>query len=281
MKASRPVFLFVCFLGWFSFGESMARQDGSGRPGYLNLRHEEDFGFLDSLDAGPSDLFDPVKNIRLGAHLRLQLGGEVRLRHESERNKFLQNGPGTYDTFLLYRTALHLDARVGRHARLFVEGIHADVSGRDERLFFIHRNRHDVHQLFVDARLPVGDRSLTLRVGRQELVYGRERLFSASGWGRVRKRFDAVTAIWRHAEWWLDVWAARPVTIDMTGFDRGDEARTIFGAYGSTTGNPRLRPLCVRRAGSAGAPQSERPVGRALLHHRRRTRPGRRPGTRL
>jgi hypothetical protein len=154
------------------------------RPRYEFLRFDDDFSYLDGPEGSyQEDCFDPIKNIRLGDDLTLSLGGEIRFRLDSKRNEFLRPGPTSHDTFLLDRYALHLDARYRMLARVFVEGIHANVYDRDEFLFFIHRNEFDLHQLFADVRVLGEEVPLTLRIGRQEHAYGRQRVISPWGWG--------------------------------------------------------------------------------------------------
>jgi hypothetical protein len=209
------------------------------RPRYEFLRFDDDFSYLDGPEGSyQEDFFDPIKNIRLGDDLTLSLGGEIRFRLDSKRNEFLRPGPTSHDTFLLDRYALHLDARYRMLARVFVEGIHANVYDRDEFLFFIHRNEFDLHQLFADVRVLGEEVPLTLRIGRQEHAYGRQRVISPWGWGRIRQRFDAVKAFWRSDEWDLDLWYGQLVEVELTEMDWTDEDVEFYGAYATYKGIP-------------------------------------------
>lgn len=209
-----------------------SQDDSLPGPRYLYLRYDEDFGYLDGAEGSyRPDAFDPLKRIRLGQVVHLRLGGEARVRYEVERNKFLAPGSQGVDGFLLSRAALHADLQVGGRARVFVEGIHADVTDRDERLFFIHRNRLDLHQAFADVRPLSAAPELELRMGRQELAYGGQRVVSASGWGRMRKRVEAVKAMWEGQWWALDGWWGRPVVTRTVDADEGDDEATFAGLY--------------------------------------------------
>ena len=59
-------------------------------------------------------------------------------------------------------------------------------------------DRGDALNLFVDARLfEVKDRPLWLRVGRQELLYGSQRLVSTLDWANTRRTFQGVKLFYR------------------------------------------------------------------------------------
>ena len=198
------------------------------RPQYKYLRFEEDYSYLGESDfRGKAEFFDPIKYVPLGANAWLQAGGELRLRYEEETNKFLAPGPQPADGFLLSRLALHLDLQFRDRGRLFVEGIHGDVYDRDQRLFFIHRNRLDLHQLFFDVEVGPA----VLRLGRQEMAYGSEHVISASGWGRMRKRFDAVKVHMPVGDWQLSAWYAKPVISETESADRQNRDVSFAGAY--------------------------------------------------
>ena len=57
-------------------------------PRYFDLRYDDDFSYLDGApESYVSDFFDPIKNIHLDDDWRLSIGGQFRLRLESETNK--------------------------------------------------------------------------------------------------------------------------------------------------------------------------------------------------
>jgi hypothetical protein len=78
---------------------------------------------------------------------------------------------------------------------------------------------------------PVG-----LKVGRQELAYGDERLIGAFDWNNVGRVFDAVKLRWQAGHCSLDFFAANVVAVDDNTFDdKPDWADDFFGLYGRTT----------------------------------------------
>ncbi|MCP4593748.1 MAG: alginate export family protein [bacterium] len=209
-------------------------------PKYLNLRYDEDFSYLAG-EPGTyqEDFFDPIKCIRLGDDLRLTIGGEFRLRMESETNKGFGAGSPTQDNFQLYRMYTHFDLKYRDTARVFLQLGSALVGDRERASRAIDENRFTLQQAFVDVK-PLGDGTkLTVRVGRQDLQYGKQRFVSPLDWANTRRRFDAVKVFWRDKEWSLDVFYAKPVVVRPEHRDRWNEEYDFYGAYVTYKGIPR------------------------------------------
>jgi hypothetical protein len=207
-------------------------------PKYLNLRYDEDFSYLDSEPgAYTEDPFDPIKNIRLSDDLRLSIGGEVRFRMESATNVAYDAVRGqTQDNVQLYRTYVHFDLKYRDTARVFLQLGSALIGDRERPTRGIDENRFTLQQLFFDLR-PFGDGTpLTLRVGRQDLQYGKQRFVSPLDWANTRRRFDAVKVFWTAADWQLDVFYAKPVVVRPEHPDRYNEEFDFYGAYFTYTG---------------------------------------------
>lgn len=201
-------------------------------PNYLNLRYDEKYDHLNGEpDSYKKDFFDPIKNIHLGDDWRLSLGGEMRFRIESETNKAFGATEPANDTFLLHRYFLHADLKYRDTFRVFVQGVVAHDEDRDLAPRPIDENHLDLHQLFFDVRLVGGDQPLTLRVGRQEISYGNQRLISSFDWGNVRRRFDGVKLFSRGKVWDADLWYLKPVVVQREQRDRFDEEYDFYGAY--------------------------------------------------
>ncbi|MFQ5429008.1 MAG: alginate export family protein [Phycisphaerae bacterium] len=185
-------------------------------PKYLNLRYDEDFSYLDGpKDSYKPDLFDPLKNIHPAKDLTLSVGGVFRARLEAETNKGFGSTEPAQDTFFLHQYRLHTDLRYRRLFRFYFEGINAMIEDRDLRLLGIHENRWDIHQLFFDVR-PLGEKvPLTIRVGRQELSYGNQRLISPLAWANTRRRFDAAKLFYHDDKFDIDFFYARPLPISI------------------------------------------------------------------
>lgn len=199
----------------------------AARPAFENLRFREDWS------AAPTgDPLDPLKHIALSTDGRmwLSLGGHMRVRGEAVRN-FLGGGAGDRtDAFGLARTHLHADLHVAGVLRTFVELRHADVNGRDlpGGARAIDRDRHDLANAFVELTINRGTVRTLARLGRQELMLGRERIVSPLDWVNVRRVFHGASVEARRGATTWGAFVVRPVIVHP---DRGDapDARTGFG----------------------------------------------------
>lgn len=206
-------------------------------PKYLDLRYDEDFSYLAG-EAGTyrEDFFDPIKYIEFSDDWHLTLGGEFRMRIEAETNKAFGATEPAQDTFLLHRYFLHADLRYRELFRVFVQGVTAFDEDRDLAKRATDENQWDIHQAFLDTRILGESVPLTLRLGRQELGYGNQRLVSPLDWANVRRRFDAATLIWRGETWRFDAWFARPVIVERRQSDDWNEDFDFYGGYFAYTG---------------------------------------------
>ncbi len=188
------------------------------RPKYETVRYDEDWSVL-AASVDKRDFFDPMKCIPLTADgaIWLSLGGQIRERAEGWRNfLFGASTPKKNDTFLLSRFRGHGDLHLGKYLRLFGElksalSTRRDLTGRRRPL--------DVDTLalqngFAELDLPLGnDRGANLRLGRQEMTFGAQRLVSPLDWANSRRTFDGVTATVHAAGWRATGFWTRPVRI--------------------------------------------------------------------
>jgi hypothetical protein len=92
----------------------------------------------------------------------------------------------------------------------------------------------------LDLRMAFADVGATtspfrVRVGRQELVYGEQRLIGHVGWLNAARTFDGVKATFRNKAFQTDVFATSVVRILDGEFDRSGNGNRFAGAYGATT----------------------------------------------
>ena len=76
---------------------------------------------------------------------------------------------------------------------------------------------------------------VTLKAGRQELVYGDERLLGNSDWSNVPRMFDAAKLRYERPGLWVDAFVSRVVLVNDHAIDRPDWHDWFSGIYGSTT----------------------------------------------
>ncbi len=85
----------------------------------------------------------------------------------------------------------------------------------------------DLHQAWVQFAL--ADEKLTLRIGRQHLVYGDQRLIGHLEWANVPRLFDAAVLRVNYPIGWLDLFVS-VFSSDLQG-DLIDHVTLFFGAY--------------------------------------------------
>lgn len=202
-------------------------------PPYNNLRFEEDWSQLP--EDGTGDWTDAIKKIELTDSLWLSLGGEVRMRYESWEN-FGFNRVND-DEFTLFRTFLHADLHIGEHWRIFVEGRYSTVNNRDlpgGKRAVLDIDEGDFWNTFIEANYDVGSAAMKVRLGRQELQYGKQRLVSPLDWANNRRIFDAGLVRFNgDSGWQLDVFVSSPVEIKPSKWTLNDTMyeRVFSGAY--------------------------------------------------
>jgi hypothetical protein len=96
----------------------------------------------------------------------------------------------------------------------------------------------DLRTGFADIGSATG--RISLRVGRQELVYGEQRLVGHVGWLNAARTFDAARMTVRTRAFQIDAFAASVVRIMDGVFDRSGAGNRFAGAYLTTA---RLIPL--------------------------------------
>ncbi len=226
--------------------EAVASRPAGPLPGpkYALMRQDDDFSYLDGPPGSyQPDFFDPIKRIHLGDDVTLRLGGETRGRVESVTHKRYGSNEGngrtqvpTQDTFFLHRYYYHADVEYRRLVRVFFEGVAAFTEDRDQTPLTSFENRFDVHQLFADLRFLGEDIPLALRLGRQELSYGRQRLVGPLDWVNVRRTWDGIKLFYNDPTWSIDAFYVRPVSIYNKRPDRYDEDIHFYGLYNTYKG---------------------------------------------
>ncbi|MHC4705094.1 MAG: alginate export family protein, partial [Planctomycetota bacterium] len=171
----------------------------------------------------------------------LTLGGQTRLRFESERNKAFGSIEPAQDSFLLHRTFVHGDLKHEDWLRFFLQGKFAHVRDRDRDVGLAGLEDHaDIHQGFVDITTAIGGKRVTFRPGRQELQYGVQRLISPLDWGNTRRTFDGVKAFTVSDKWRVDAFAVRPVLGGRRNLDKHDQDVDFYGLYSTHKGTKSL-----------------------------------------
>lgn len=209
---------------------------------YKILSSDNDFSYLQSPDGADCYLGDSLKQNAIGDCWMLDFAGEYRLRHHHEVNLRGSDLSGRSDDFLLHRTRLYANAQYGNWLRFYAEAIDAVSEFEDFPPRTIEENRFDALNLFADGLLgttEVGE--WWGRVGRQELLYGDQRLVSPLDWSNTRRTFDGAKLFYRSAPWDFDAFLTRPVPFSQhvdsdSNFDHPDQSQEFVGLYGTYKG---------------------------------------------
>lgn len=184
-------------------------------------------------------LGDNLKRLAIGDSITLDVGGQYRLRSHNERNHRGLGLTGRDDDFLLHRTRLYVNAEIGSRVRVYAEMLDAVSNYENLAPRPIEENRTDLQNLFVDAVALDGYRGkLTARVGRQELLYGNQRVVSPLDWANTRRTFDGVKLLWEGQNWDVDGFWVRPLRRNTVQIDPSNSDREMYGLYSTYKGLP-------------------------------------------
>jgi hypothetical protein len=206
-------------------------------PVYHNLRYLDDFSHPAAPNKKP-DLWDKFKFIPIGdgrfGPTFLTLGGEWRERFESYVNPNFGIKAPARDGYLLQRLLVNADLHATNYFRVFLQlgdmrrlGVRGVTSTTDI-------DPLDLMQAFVDFTppTPFGD-APTFRFGREELLFGYQRLIAVREGPNVRRAFDGFRFSDQMDGASIDLVAAHPVTDNSgAGFDDATNFnQTLTGAY--------------------------------------------------
>ncbi|MCC7201272.1 MAG: alginate export family protein [Nitrospirae bacterium] len=162
-------------------------------------------------------------------------GAELRLRGIMVDNKDANQDGGGFEQ----RTRLGVDASV--------DNVKGYVQIQDSRMWGDENTTTDtaesyqaldVAQAYVDFA-NLGGAPLNLRIGRQALAYGDQRLIGSLEWNNSSRRFDAIKLTYKHSAADIDVFTAK---IFDDGEDWGND-ENLNGIYASLKNIPQVSAL--------------------------------------
>lgn len=196
---------------------------------------------------------------------RLEIGGSWRLRPEARHDVGFD--PGADEAYVLNRLRVRLTARL-TDALLVVGEMQDSRSPGLAASRPSLRDPADLHQGYLD--IGRADGVVRVRVGRQEMVYGAERILSRNNWRNTGRSFDAVRLFLQRRRVGLDLFGAAEVRREPAGFNPFRERGDLYGAYGwiEPRAGVRVESYLLRRSldvgqdrgGSAG-PERRRTIG--------------------
>lgn len=161
----------------------------------------------------------------------LNVSGEFRTRFEGRTNEQFRSANSR--SYLLTRLRLDVEVRPTKWLRLFLQGQDSQAIGmREDPDPPLFEDTFDLRQAYVEVfnreRQGIG-----LRVGRQELFFGDERLIGTFNWGNTARSFDAVRLFYARPTYRLDLFASSVVVIEDGVFNKHQDGANLYGIYNS------------------------------------------------
>jgi hypothetical protein len=170
------------------------------------------------------------------------IGGQVRARYEFKDNfavpglspeavDFRAVG-GEENGYVLMREKIHLGYTPTGWFSVYAEGRNS-ASYSDSRSPDPESDVFDLHQAFIKLG-GIESFPITLKVGRQELVYGDERLIGAFDWNNIGRVFDAAKLRYENQDLWVDAFVSRVIIPDDNNFNVPNDYDYFSGVYASS-----------------------------------------------
>lgn len=174
-------------------------------------------------DNRPSDEL----NARLPKWLRFS--GQIRLRAEGFTGSGFKRDSD--DAYVLERLRLNMRIAPARWLKLFLQGEDGHILGQSQLLPVPpNQDSMDLRLAYIELGEP-GEKHFGLRLGRQELDFGEQRLLGSANWINTPRSFDAVRGTWRSAGFRLDTFAGSLVKPHDNQFNEATPGSNIFGVY--------------------------------------------------
>ncbi|GIW91974.1 MAG: hypothetical protein KatS3mg110_0015 [Pirellulaceae bacterium] len=188
-----------------------------------------DFRYVEGISPDERTWVESLKRIPVGDCWTFSTGGHTWLRFMNERNSRLTESDNDY---LLARVRLFGDLMYGDLLRFYGEYIWADSFSEELAPQAIDVNRGDALNLFVDVKLgETSDAVWYGRVGRQELLFGSQRLVSTLDWANTRRTFDGVRLMRKGESWDWDFFYTAFVPPNPNGMDQLDDRQEFGGSW--------------------------------------------------
>lgn len=199
-------------------------------PKCLPLNYEEDYRYLSDKQLR-TNLWAKLKYIPTWKHGFITIGGEFRPRMEFREH--LKYGKGNEDQGFNWqqRSRLWADIHLLPSLRVFGEVQSGTTYELDYGASLTEHNTGDLHQAFVEytVALPVKGQ-LFFRAGRQEILFGKARMFDVRQPPNNRRGYDAGRIGLKWGNWCVGVIAGEEV-LDKAGYFNDPSNRNFkFGS---------------------------------------------------
>lgn len=159
----------------------------------------------------------------------MEVGGEYRFRFEGLTNT--GGAEAADDAYVLSRLRVDLAVKLGDHWRVFLQGQDSQAGGFDaDPDPPVHQNDFDLRQAYVEYRQ--SDKGgWGLKLGRQELNYGDQRLVGGLNWTNTARTFDAAKLTYANDRVAVDLFASSVVAVQDDVFDKHVDGQNFYGTH--------------------------------------------------
>lgn len=190
---------------------------------------DADWRFVESIDPADRTLVESLKRLHVNDCLSFSTGGEFWLKYHREHNSRLTEVQNDYT---LSHVRLFGDLWYSNLLRVYGEYVWADSFGETLPPVPPDVDRGDILDLFIDVNLfEFLGKPIYVRGGRQELLYGSQRMITPLPWANKRHSFDGVKLFRRGEKWDFDAFWSQFVPPVASEFDRPDENRNFAGSW--------------------------------------------------
>lgn len=196
------------------------------------MRYDEDYS---ELKDSAKTFYNKIKYIQLSKNKQtyLSLGGEVRGEFNYAMNEDWGETNVGRDVFFLQRYHLHADFHIGDRIRIFGQLRSGLEDGRKTGPRRIDEDKLNLQNLFVDfVPYKKAGKSLTLRLGRQELGYGSGRLIDVREGPNLRLYFDGAKLAYNSSNLKMDAFVMADAVLKTGVLDNSSTRKTnLWGVY--------------------------------------------------
>ena len=194
-----------------------------------NSYFDNDWRFVEGIDPCERNFVERLKRIHLNDCLMFSTGGSYWYRYMDEHNSRLTTVDNEYTQ---HRLRLYGDVSYSDWLRVYGEYLYGDSFGETLAPLPIDVDRGDLLNMFADVKLfEYQCKPVYVRGGRQELLYGSQRLITPLEWANTRRTFDGVKVFRQGEKWDYDAFWVQPVIPNGTNFNAPDEHQNLVGSW--------------------------------------------------
>jgi hypothetical protein len=213
--------LLVIFLQYKGHAQNIAR-----------LRFDDDFSYLKA-DSLKTTWKEKIKNVSVGSHFQLSLGGEWREQYQSYEHLNFGEVPADFITAsphqIMHRIMFHANLTYKKSFRLFAQlNNTARFLNPNPITSQLDENLLSIHQFFLDTHI---QGNWLLRLGRQEYAWGQERFVATKEGPNTRQPFYGATLKYVSQRTKLDIFTSNPIKMNPGVFDDVRSSEIFSGMY--------------------------------------------------